>query len=147
MSLPDADVVLLQPGDMGSGEDLLVVSNATMMEDDNDDFDTVATINFVAYNVVAFVIVGVGIVGNILNLVVLSRPKLKGVMYVYLLGLALSNLCVLITAIPALMDIAGDMDSRDSYAIAFFQVGIQMTIIRGIQPRHFKKNYFVLKKL
>ena len=77
MSLPDADVVLLQPGDMGSGEDLLVVSNATMMEDDNDDFDTVATINFVAYNVVAFVIVGVGIVGNILNLVVLSRPKLK----------------------------------------------------------------------
>ena len=43
-------------------------------------------------------------------------------MYVYLLGLALSNLCVLLTAIPALMDIAGDMDSRDSYAIAFFQV-------------------------
>ena len=44
-------------------------------------------------------------------------------MYVYLLGLALSNLCVLLTAIPALMDIAGDMDSRESYAIAFFQVG------------------------
>ena len=43
-------------------------------------------------------------------------------MYVYLLGLALSNLCVLLTAIPALMDIAGDMDSRESYAIAFFQV-------------------------
>ena len=40
-----------------------------------------------------------------------------------LLGLALSNLCVLLTAIPALMDIAGDMDSRESYAIAFFQVG------------------------
>ena len=118
---------------MGSGQDLLVVSNATITEDANDDdFDTVATINFVAYNVVAFVIVGVGIVGNILNLVVLSRPKLKGVMYVYLLGLALSNLCVLLTAIPALMDIAGDMDSRDSYAIAFFQVGIQMTM-RGIQ--------------
>ena len=118
---------------MGSGQDLLVVSNATITEDANDDdFDTVATINFVAYNVVAFVIVGVGIVGNILNLVVLSRPKLKGVMYVYLLGLALSNLCVLLTAIPALMDIAGDMDSRDSYAIAFFQVGIQTTM-RGIQ--------------
>ena len=119
---------------MGSGEGLLVVSNATVIEDaiDDDDFDTVATINFVAYNVVAFVIVGVGIVGNILNLVVLSRPKLKGVMYVYLLGLALSNLCVLLTAIPALMDIAGDMDSRDSYAIAFFQVGIQTTM-RGIQ--------------
>ena len=62
---------------MESGvEDLLLVTNATL-EDYDDDSDTVATINFVAYNVVAFVIVGVGIVGNLLNLVVLSRPKLK----------------------------------------------------------------------
>ena len=74
MSLPDADVLVLPPAgeEMGSGEDLLVVvSNAT--EYDDDDSDTVATINFVAYNVVAFVIVGVGIVGNILNLVVLRE--------------------------------------------------------------------------
>ena len=71
-------------------------------------------------------------VGIFLNPVELppSRPKLKGVMYVYLLGLALSNLCVLLTAIPALMDIAGDMDSRNSYAIAFFQVGSEMQIER-----------------
>ena len=131
MSLPDADVVLLQPGDMGSGEDLLAVTNATTKVDDFDDFDTVATINFVAYNVVAFVIVGVGIVGNILNLVVLSRPKLKGVMYVYLLGLALSNLCVLIMAIPALMDIAGDMDSRDSYSIAFFKAHLEIPMLNS----------------
>ena len=74
MSLPDADVLVLPPTgeEMGSGEDLLVVvSNATEYNDD--DSDTVATINFVAYNVVAFVIVGVGIVGNILNLVVLRE--------------------------------------------------------------------------
>ena len=31
----------------------------------------------------------------------------KGVMYVYLLGLAVSNLCVLITAVPALFEMGG----------------------------------------
>ena len=61
---------------------------------------TVSLINHVAYNYVALFIVAVGIVGNLLNLIVLTRPKLKGVMYVYLLGLAVSNLCVLIIAIP-----------------------------------------------
>ena len=34
---------------------------------------------FVAYSVVAFPIVGLGIVGNLLSLVVLSRPNLKGI--------------------------------------------------------------------
>ena len=31
----------------------------------------------------------------------------QGVMYVYLLGLAVSNLCVLITAVPALFEMGG----------------------------------------
>ena len=30
----------------------------------------------------------------------------QGVMYVYLLGLAVSNLCVMISAVPALVDIS-----------------------------------------
>lgn len=93
--------------------------------------DTVETINYVAYNIIAFIIVSVGIVGNILNLVVLSRPKLKGVMYVYLLGLALSNLCVLITAIPALVDIAGNMDSRHSRATTFFQAHLEIPLLNS----------------
>ena len=126
MSLPDAEEMV------GGGEEYL---SANFTDDDGDggggDRDTVATINFVAYNVIAFVIVGVGIVGNLLNLVVLSRPKLKGVMYVYLLGLALSNLCVLIMAIPALMDIAGDMDSRDSYSIAFFKAHLEIPMLNS----------------
>ena len=67
---------------------------------ENDIEGTVSLINHVAYNYVALFIVAVGIVGNLLNLIVLTRPKLKGVMYVYLLGLAVSNLCVLIIAIP-----------------------------------------------
>ena len=71
MSLPKASMVLDE-------EEITVFSNSTLEDIDNDDdSDTVATINFVAYNVVAFVIVGVGIVGNLLNLVVLSRGEIQ----------------------------------------------------------------------
>ncbi len=38
---------------------------------------TVLQIKFVAYSVIANIVVAVGIVGNILNLVVLTRPNLK----------------------------------------------------------------------
>ena len=54
-------------------------------------------IHWLAYSVLANIFVAIGIVGNILSIVVLSRPKLKGVMYVYLLGLAVTNLCVLVS--------------------------------------------------
>ena len=88
---------------------------------------TVELINHIAYNYVALFIVAVGIIGNLLNLIVLTRPKLKGVMYVYLLGLAVSNLCVLIIAIPALIAITSPQCSR-AYAKAYFQVIITYTI-------------------
>ena len=71
--------------------------------------DTVGMIKFVAYSVVANVIVGVGLVGNLLSLAVLTRPNLKGVMYVYLFGLAASNLLVLLSALPGLYDISTGM--------------------------------------
>lgn len=48
--------------------------------------EAVENIKWVAYSVIAYVIVGVGILGNLASLVVLTRPNLKGVMYVYLLG-------------------------------------------------------------
>ena len=54
-------------------------------------------IHWYSYCVFANIFVAVGIVGNILSIIVLSRPKLKGVMYVYLLGLAVTNLCVLVS--------------------------------------------------
>ena len=49
--------------------------------------EAVEYIKWIAYSVVAYVIVGVGILGNLASLVVLTRPNLKGVMYVYLLGI------------------------------------------------------------
>ena len=100
------------------------------------DHDTVEQIKFVAYSVVAYVIVAIGMLGNVLSLVVLTRPNLKvrirllvtlstfvcqGVMYVYLLGLAVSNLCALITAVPALFDISSGLGGGD-YTTAFYQV-------------------------
>ena len=46
---------------------------------------------------------------------------LQGVMYVYLLGLAVSNLCALITAVPALFDISSGLGGGN-YTTAFYQV-------------------------
>ena len=92
--------------------------------------DTVDTIKFVAYSVVANFIVGVGLVGNLLNLVVLSRPNLKGVMYVYLLGLAVSNLCVLLTAIPGLYDISSGLEDG-TYTTAFYQAHLKLPMINS----------------
>jgi hypothetical protein len=50
---------------------------------------TVDIIKSVAYGMVAYLIVAVGMVGNLLSIVVLRRPNLKGVMYTYLLCLAI----------------------------------------------------------
>ena len=96
---------------------------------DSEDIEaTVTLINNIAYNYVALFIVAVGIIGNLLNLVVLTRPKLKGVMYVYLLGLAVSNLCVLVSAIPALMYITSP-ECTESYAKAYFHAHLMMPLL------------------
>ena len=56
-----------------------VMENLTMedMEEDFEHSALVETIKWVAYSVVAYVIVGVGILGNLASLVVLTRPNLK----------------------------------------------------------------------
>ena len=51
----------------------------------------------------------------------LSTGLSQGVMYVYLLGLAVSNLCALITAVPALFDISSGLGGGN-YTTAFYQV-------------------------
>ena len=90
----------------------------------------VENIKWFAYSIVAYIIVSVGIVGNLLNLVVLTRPNLKGVMYVYLLALAVSNLCVLISAIPALFDISEGFTGGD-YTTAFYQAHLELPLINS----------------
>ena len=49
-------------------------------------------------------------------------------MYVYLLGLAVSNLCALITAVPALFDISSGLGGGN-YTTAFYQVTVDILSI------------------
>lgn len=109
---------------VGSAVPKLSVSSAA----DPDDEEAVALINKIAYNYVSLFIIAVGIVGNILNLIVLTRPKLKGVMYVYLLGLAVSNLCVLVIAIPAVISLTAS-ECSGSYAQAYFHAHLMMPLL------------------
>ena len=92
--------------------------------------DTLGTIKYVAYSALANCIVMFGLVGNLLNLVVLTRPNLKGVMYVYLLALAVSNLCVLITAIPGLYDIYTGLEDG-TYTTAFYSAHVKLPLINS----------------
>ena len=59
-----------------------------------------------------------------------TRPNLKGVMYVYLLGLAVSNLCVMITAVPALVDISEGLGGGH-YTTAFFTAHLMFPLINS----------------
>ena len=135
---PPEDRLLYSPhgGAMGDDEIVanttdLIMSKSAMEGGTRDEAETVAYINFVAYGIVANIIVTIGIIGNILNLIVLTRPKLKGVMYVYLLGLAVSNLMVLIIAVPALMDVAGTIHSR-SFTTAYFQAHLELPLLNSV---------------
>ena len=88
----------------------------------------VSQIKFFAHCIVALPIVSVGIVGNLLSLIVLNRPNLSRVLYVYLRGLAVSNLCVLLAAIPALLDISYGLPGGH-YLIAFYQAHLKLPLI------------------
>lgn len=52
-------------------------------------------------------------------------------MYVYLLGLAVSNLCVLIMAIPALMDLTGNIDINVPQSTAFYLAHLEIPLLNS----------------
>jgi hypothetical protein len=52
------------------------------------------------------------------------------VMYLYLIGLAISNLCVLITALPALYDISHGF-TGGSYTTAIYQAHLKLPLINS----------------
>ncbi|XP_047486324.1 probable G-protein coupled receptor B0563.6 [Penaeus chinensis] len=54
----------------------------------------------IAYNVVAPVIISFGILTNVLNLLVLTRPSLRGPTFRYLKWLAVANLLVCVVLLP-----------------------------------------------
>ncbi|CAG7722295.1 unnamed protein product [Allacma fusca] len=56
-------------------------------------------LNWIAYKIIGPTIVSIGLLGNVLNLIVLTRPSFKGVTYTYLIGLACSDIGVLLCAV------------------------------------------------
>ncbi|ODN00950.1 putative G-protein coupled receptor AH9.1 [Orchesella cincta] len=64
-------------------------------------------------------VVAIGLLGNVLNLIVLTRPSMKGVTYSYLTGLAFSDLGVLLFAV-GMMIRQINLHSEKSWAMAFF---------------------------
>ena len=70
-------------------------------------------------------------------------------MYIYLLGLAFSNLCVLIMAIPALMSLTSTVDCSESYMMAHFHAHWMMPLLNCFMGntgcRGFKQGYKIRK--
>ena len=90
--------------------------------------ETIKAINCIAYGIIAKIIVSVGILGHILSLIVLTRPNLTGVMYTYLIALAMSNLCVLVTAIFPLYFLSNE-GQTEYYLVAFFQAHMALPLL------------------
>nr|CAD7446342.1 unnamed protein product [Timema bartmani] len=65
-----------------------------------------------------------GLLGNILNLAVLTRPALRGVTYVYLSGLAIADLGVMLCVVPMVMRL--NRCPSLTYAAAFFHAHAEL---------------------
>lgn len=88
------------------------------------------SLKFIAYGVVSFVIIALGIIGNFINLVVLTRPNLKGVTFVYLTWLATSDLLTLLVAVLSMLRLHG-IQPR-SYPAAFYYAHVEMPLVNAL---------------
>lgn len=77
-----------------------------------------------AYQIVAPTIVIVGILGNVLNLIVLRKPFLKTCTRLFLIALASSDLSVMITVIPMVFRL--NKYHGNSFQVAFFYAHIEL---------------------
>lgn len=109
------------------------MNNATNYEDYVKDIiqiqfdEPVLSLRKGAYTFVSPVIVVVGILGNILNLIVLSRPFLKGAMKTYLTALAVTDLSIMFAEIPSIIRLNGLHDQ--SYYTAFYYAHIEVFLV------------------
>ena len=91
----------------------------------------ISDIYYYAFEIVAMVLVTFGIISNIVNVIALAKPNLKGVMYVYLLALAATNLASLVLAIPTLLQLAKPFETAtySSFVLAVFVAHIEIPLL------------------
>ena len=91
--------------------------------------DRLATVKFLAYGVIAIFVIVLGFIGNVINLIVLTRPNLKGVTYVYLTWLATFDLLSLIFALFSVLRLHGIQPK--TYTAAFFYAHLEMPLVNS----------------
>nr|CAD7202599.1 unnamed protein product [Timema douglasi] len=86
--------------------------------------ESMGHLRWVAYKVTMPLIIVSGLLGNIMNLAVLTRPALRGVTYVYLSGLAVADLGVMLCVVPMVMRL--NRCPSLTYAAAFFHAHAEL---------------------
>lgn len=102
-------------------------NNSSVSNDFQEDlYESADNIRGVAYRIVAPIIVVVGILGNILNLTVMTKPFLKGSTRLFLISLAISDLSVMITVIPMVFRLNDYYGT--SFEAAFFHAHVELLL-------------------
>ncbi|XP_013777853.1 probable G-protein coupled receptor B0563.6 [Limulus polyphemus] len=86
-------------------------------------------LKFLGYGVIGSVVIGLGILGNLINLVVLTRPNLKGVTFVYLTWLATSDLMTLLVSATSLLRLHG-IQPR-SFAVSLYYSYVELALVNA----------------
>lgn len=89
----------------------------------------VERLKFIAYGVVSSVIIALGIIGNSINLLVLTRPNLKGPTFVYLVWLAISDLLALLVSLSSMFRLHG-MQPRTKLASLYY-AHVEMPLVNA----------------
>lgn len=76
-------------------------------------------LKFIAYGIIGSIIICLGVLGNVINLAVLTRPNLKGVTFVYLTWLATSDLLTLLLGITSMLRLQGIQSTTYSASLYY----------------------------
>ncbi|KAM7305559.1 putative G-protein coupled receptor B0563.6 isoform X1 [Ixodes scapularis] len=89
-----------------------------------------AKLKLIAYGNVSLAIIALGIMGNLINLMVLTRSNLRGVTFTYLTWLATSDLLVLSVAVFSMMRLH-DSQPRN-YAAALYYAHADLPLVNAL---------------
>ncbi|XP_068232567.1 probable G-protein coupled receptor B0563.6 [Palaemon carinicauda] len=102
--------------------DCLALFNATQVSSTP---PNIQQVKYIAYGIILPVLVCLGVLGDVLNLVVLTRPNMNGVAYIYMRGYAAASLFALLCAIPFTYRIlVHDTGLWYTYSNAFFHAHV-----------------------